>query len=147
MRKALGIYVAGFTVLASFVALNSGQAAYAAVRPPTDISYYVAPGDTYSRAQNLGCEQAKFDNSHDVEGFVTLDFGAQRSNGAGTYLAGTAVYWPNSAIERYSLGFAYGYQECGPSHVMILGVGTSNDGSVTDGKLGADWGTVVAAVA
>jgi hypothetical protein len=146
-RKARGIFAAVFTVLAGSVALNSGAAASAAVRPPTDFSYYVAAGDTYSRAQALGCDQAKFDNSHSVDSFVTLDFGAQRSDGAGTYLASSTVFWPNSAIERYSLGFAYGYQECEPGHIMILGVGTSNDGTVTDGRLGADWGTVVTAVA
>jgi hypothetical protein len=145
-RKALGISVAGFTVLASFVAMNSGQAALAASRPPTEFSYYVAPGDTYARAQNLGCEQARFDNSHSVDSFVTLDFGAQRADGAGTYLPSTTAFWRNSAIEAYSLRFAYGYQSCEPGHVMLLGIGTSNDGTVTDGRLGADWGRVVSAV-
>lgn len=147
VRKALHISAAGFTVLAGFVALNSGQAASAATRPPTDFSYYVSAHDTYSRAQGLGCGQAKFDNSHGVNSFVTLDFGAQRSNGAGTYLAGTTTFWPNSAIQRYSLHFAYGYQACHSRHVLIMGIGTSNDGAVTDGKLGADWGSVVHSVA
>ncbi|HEV3380083.1 MAG TPA: hypothetical protein VG142_03805 [Trebonia sp.] len=129
------------------MALNYGQVASAAVRPPTESSYYVAPGDTYSRAQELGCDQAKFDNSHRVDSFVTLDFGAQRSDGGGTYLPGSVIFWPNSAIERYSLRFAYGYQSCRSRHVLIVGIGTSNDGAVTDGRLGADWGTVVAVVA
>lgn len=146
-RKALSIAAAGFTMLAYFVALDSGQTASAAVRPPTDFSYYVSPGDTYARAQDLGCGQAKFDNSHGVNSFVTLDFGAQRSDGAGTYLAGSTVFWPNSAIERYSLRFAYGYQSCRSRHVLVLGIGTSNDGAVTDGRLGADWGIVVRTVA
>ncbi|MGH3169765.1 MAG: hypothetical protein ACRDN0_28275 [Trebonia sp.] len=146
-RKALGIYVTVSVVLAGFVALNSAQAVSAAVRPPTEFSYYVAPGDTYARAQALGCYQAKFDRSHDVDSFVTLDFGAQRRDGTGTYLASSTVFWPNSAIERYSLRFAYGYQSCGPGHVLIFGIGTSNDGSVTDGRLGADWGSVVATAA
>lgn len=146
-RKALGFYAAGFMMVAGFVAANSGQAAAAVVRPPTDLSYYVTPGDTYSRAQALGCDQAKFDNSHHVNSFVTLDFGAQRSNGAGTYLTGSTVYWPNAAIKDYSLRFAYGYQKCGPEHILIVGIGTSNDGAVTDGALGADWGAVVRDVA
>lgn len=143
-RKALRICVGGFTVLAAVAIVNHGQAVVSAsVRPPTDFSFYVAPSDTYSLARDLGCNQARYDNSHDVDSFVTLDFGAQRSDGAGTYLAGSIVFWRNSAIETYSVGFAYGYQSCAPRHVLILGIGTSNDGAVTDGRLGADWGIVV----
>lgn len=147
-RKALNIFVGGFTMLAGTALVNSGQAvASAAVRPPTEVSYYVAPGDTYARAQSLGCAEAKFDKSHGVNSFVTLDFGAQRSDGAGTYLPGSTVFWRNSGIEGYSLRFAYGYQSCRSGRELILGVGTSNDGAVTNGKLGADWGNVVRTVA
>jgi hypothetical protein len=146
MGRALGMYIAIFTVLVSAAIMNAKPAA-AAGRPPTDLSYYVAGGDTYSRAQDLGCHQAKFGNSHRAESFVVLDFGAQRRDGAGAYLPSSVVYWPNSVIKGYSLRFAYGYQRCRPRHVLILAVGTSNDGSVTNGALGAAWGRVVHAVA
>jgi hypothetical protein len=133
-------------VLAAIVLVHPG-AASAAATPPTDFSYYVARGDSYAKAQSLGCAQAGFDNSHNVNSFVTLDFGAQRADGAGTYLPSSTVFWSNAADEDYSLRFAYGYQKCGPHHLLLLAIGTSNDGSVTDGALGADWGAVVQYVA
>lgn len=144
--KGLGISVAGLMVPAAMVIVSAG-AASAATRPPTDWSYYVTSGDSISRAQALGCNQARADNSLRVDSFVTMDFGAQRSNGAGTYLPSSTVYWPNGSDENYALWFAYGYQKCKPRHQLILAIGTSNDGVVTDGALGADWGAVVQHVA
>lgn len=146
-RKAARVFVAGVMMLTATVLVNLATVAVAAAKPPTDWSYYVSPRDTGSRAQTLGCNQAEFDNSHNVDSFVTMDFGAQRSNGAGTYLPGTIFYWANSTDAYYALRFLYGYQRCRPRHVLILAVGTSNDGSVTDGALGAAWGGVVQDVA
>jgi hypothetical protein len=152
MRKALtalGIYTVIFPVLAGTMMLIPVLAAPARAQtmPPTDSSYYVAPRDTAVRAQRLGCDQAEFDNSRDHNSFVTLDFGAQRKDGKGTYLPGSTVFWPKSRDQNYALHFAYGYQSCGPRHLLIVGIGTSNDGAVTDGALGADWGSTVAIVA
>jgi hypothetical protein len=145
-RKALIISVTGLMALTAAVLVSPGTAS-AATRPPTDHSYYVAPGDTNSTAQSLGCAQAESDNSDDADSFVTLDFGAQRADGAGTYLPSSTVFWSNATDEDYSLRFAYGYQQCSPRHLLLLAIGTSNDGSVTDGALGADWGTAVQYVA
>lgn len=145
-RKSLGIIVAAFGVLASVVLAKPAYAQVAS-KPPTDWSYYVAPGDTGSRAHDLGCSQAEADNSSGHESFVILDFGAQRRNGKGTYLAGSTVYWTNAADENYALRFAYGYESCGPRHLLILAIGTSNDGAVTDGALGGDWGALVQGLA
>src|ERR1700691_5892892 len=145
-RKALIISVTGLMVLTVAVLVNPGTAS-AATRPQTDYSYYVAPGDSYSKAQSLGCAQAASDNSSGADGFVTLDFRAQRANGAGTYLPLSTVFWSNAADEDYSLRFAFGYQKCSPRHLLLLAIGTSNGGSVTDGALGADWGDVVQHVA
>lgn len=144
-RVALGICAAALAALASVV-LAAPAYALVTPKPPTDWSYYVYPGDTGGRAQYLGCSQAKFDDRVKHNSFVIMDFGAQRSNGRGTYLPSTTVYWTNAADENYALHFAYGYQSCGPRHLLILSIGTSNDGSVTDGALGAAWGSVVHAV-
>lgn len=144
--SVLRIPVSIFAVLAGAVFAIPAPAS-AASAPPTDASYYVRPSDTAARAQTLGCEQAKADDSNGRNSFVILDYGAQRKTGGGTYLAGTTVYWANSSDENYAVHFAYGYQSCGPRHLLILAVGTSNDGAVTDGKLGAVWGDVVKTVA
>lgn len=141
-RTALATYTAALMVLVSIV-LARPAAALVMPKPPTDWSFYVSPGDSAARAQYLGCRQAKFDNSRNYGSFVILDFGSQRSNGEGTYLPSSAVYWTNAADENYALHFAYGYQLCDPLHLLILSIGTSNDGAVTDGALGASWGAVV----
>ncbi|MBO0819986.1 MAG: hypothetical protein J2P26_03955 [Nocardiopsaceae bacterium] len=129
------------------VALPRPAYALATAKPPTSRSYYVHSGDTGRRAQQFGCEQAKIDNSNGRGSFVILDFGAQRSDGKGTYLPSSTVYWTNTADENYALRFAYGYQSCRPHHVLILAVGTNNDGKVTNGALGAAWGSVVQHIA
>jgi len=142
------VVAATVLLLASALPLAlSSENAMASAKPPTDWTYYVASYDTSSKAQSLGCSQAGFDNSHSADSYVTMDFGAQRSDGAGTFLASTSIFWSNSADETYALWFAYGYQSCSPSHVLTLSIGTSNDGTVTDGALGADWGAAVASVA
>lgn len=145
-RRPLQICVVSFLALAAAVVAKPAYA-QAASKPPTDRSYYVSPGDTGSRAQKLGCEQARFDNWRNHGSFVILDFGAQRPNGKGTYLTGSTVFWTNAADENYALRFAYGYEECGPRHVLILAAGTNNDGARTDGALGGVWGALVKAVA
>lgn len=145
-RTALGVCAAVFMVLAS-VALAKPAYALATPKQPTDWSYYVYPGDTGRGAQLLGCMQARFDNARRHGSFVVLDFGAQRTNGRGTYLPSTTIYWTNAADENYALHFAYGYQSCGPRRLLIMALGTSNDGAVTNGALGAAWGAVVQRVA
>lgn len=146
MRTALGICAVALPVILSLVFARPAYG-LATPKPPTDWSYYVYPGDSGHRAQHLGCSQAKYDNSRNHYSFVTLDFGAQRSNGRGTYLPSTTVYWSNVADENYALYFAFGYQSCRPRHVLVLAIGTSNDGSVTNGALGASWGAVVQSTA
>lgn len=145
-RKSLVICITTVLALAAAVLANPAYA-QVAPKPPTDLSYYVIPGDTGSRAQSLGCSQASFDNSHNHASFVIMDFGAQRRNGRGTYLTGSTVFWTNAADENYALRFAYGYEECAPRHVLILAIGTNNDGAVTNGALGGVWGSVVRTVA
>lgn len=115
--------------------------------PPIQYSFYVAPGDTPSTAHTLGCNQANSDGSTGHNSLVILDFGAQASNGAGTYLPSTTYEWSNGTDEFYAANFALGYQSCNHgSQVVTLAVGTNNDGSVTDAALGADWAGVVHAV-
>jgi hypothetical protein len=145
-RTVLGVCVAAFVVLMD-VALPRSAYALVTAKPPTSWSYYVHSGDSGTLGQRLGCDQAKLDNSNGRGSFVILDFGAQRNNGRGTYLPGSTVYWTNTADENYALRFAYGYQSCVSHHVLILAAGTSNDGRVTDGALGAAWGSVVQRVA
>lgn len=145
-RKALQVGVFAFAALAAVILAKPAHAQVVS-KPPTDLSYYVYPGDTGSRAQSLGCSQAKFDNWRNHASFVIMDFGAQKSNGKGTYLPSSTVFWTNSADENYALHFAYGYEECGPRHVLILAIGTSNDGAVTNGALGGTWGSLVRIVA
>lgn len=145
-RTALNVCAIALLVLTCVIL---AKPAYALVtpKPPTDWSYYVYPGDSGIHAEHLGCAHAQFDNAQHHDSFVILDFGAQRANGKGTYLPSSAVYWTNIADESYALHFAYGYQSCGPRHLLILAIGTNNDGSVTNGALGAVWGNVVQAVA
>lgn len=145
-RKPLQICVITLMALA---AVGLAKPAYAQVvsKPPTDLSYYVHPGDTGAGAQRLGCWQAEFDDSHNHSSFVILDFGAQRPSGKGTYLPGSTVFWANAADENYALRYAYGYEECGPRHTLILAAGTNNDGAATNGVLGAIWGSVVRTIA
>lgn len=145
-RKSLEMCV---LALAALTVAVLAKPAYAQViaKPPTDLSYYVRPGDTSVKAQRLGCRQAEFDNSHNHSSFVILDFGAQRSNGKGTYLTGSTVVWTNAADENYSLRFAYGYEQCGPRHILILAAGTNNDGATTNGALGGIWGALVRTIA
>jgi hypothetical protein len=120
----------------------------AAANPPNDWSFYVAPGDSYSGAETLGCNQAHYDTSVQNESLVTLDFGAQTSNGAGTYLPSTVTYWSNGTDELYAEWFAYGYQDCSNGdYYLELNVGTNNDGSVTNGNIGGIWGSLVQTVA
>lgn len=159
--KAREISAAAFAVLAGAVLVGTvlagtvlagavlAKPAYALVtsKSPTDWSFYVSPGDTGARGHHLGCLQAEADNSHDHASFVILDFGAQRANGKGTYLATSTVYWTNAADENYALNFAYGYESCAPRHLLILAIGTNNDGAVTDGALGGSWGLVVQRIA
>jgi len=145
-RKALEICVFTGTALAAVILAKPAHAQIVP-KPPTDLSYYVHSGDTGATAQKLGCEQANFDNSRNHASFVILDFGAQRPNGKGTYLPGSTVFWSNAADESYALHLAYGYEECGPRHVLILAAGTNNDGAATNGALGGIWGGLVQAVA
>ena len=145
-RTALGISAVVFSVFAS-VAVAKPAYALVTTKPPTNWSYYVHPGDSVARALKLGCAQAELDNSHSHGSFVILDFGAQRNNGRGTYLPSSTVFWTNAADENYALHFAYGYQYCHPRHLLILAIGTSNDGAVTNGALGAVWGILVQKVA
>lgn len=149
--RPLGICATVFAMLVSITlaSVTLAKPAYALATPkaPTDWSYYVYPGDTGARAKLLGCEQARFDNARKRGSFVIMDFGAQRSNGRGTYLPSTTISWTNAADEDYALYFAYGYESCRPRHLLILSLGTSNDGSVTNGALGAAWGAVVQSTA
>ena len=118
-----------------------------AATPASVWSYYVAPSDNGTTAHGLGCNQAGWDNKRNTDSFVTLDFGAQNSNGSGTYLPSTTVFWGNGSIESYAESFAGGYQSCSPQHLMFLALGTSNDGPVVDGYTGFQWGDTVQAVA
>lgn len=115
--------------------------------PPIDYSFYVYPGDTPSTAYTLGCNQGNYDGQVNQGSVVILDFGAQASNASGTYLPSTSTFWSNGTDEFYAANFAEGYQRCNHGQVLTLAVGTNNDGSVTDGQLGAVWGSVVEAVA
>ena len=123
------------------------ESANAVTVPPADYSYYVISSDTNSTAKSLGCTQANRDGQYNYNSLVILDFGAQRNDGAGTYLTSNSTFWSNGTIELYAANFALGYQGCNHgSHTMRLAVGTNNDGSVTDGALGAAWENVVYAV-
>ncbi len=143
--RLLGNLAALLSILVAAVGLHA-PAAWAS-NPPNNWSFYVASWDTNSTAQQLGCNQANYDKSVNANSFVTLDFGAQYYTGSGTYVPSTTIYWSNSTIEAYAENFAYGYQICGSSHYLTFNVGTNNDGSVTDGALGADWGSLVQSVA
>jgi hypothetical protein len=153
VRKALGSVFAVLTgaVLAGAAftgtALAKPANALVSSKPPTDWSFYVSPGDTGARAQHLGCLQAHTDRSQNHESFVILDFGAQRRDGKGTYLPSSTVYWSNDADENYALNFAYGYEQCESGHLLILALGTNNDGAATNGALGAAWGSLVQSAA
>jgi len=115
--------------------------------PPIDDSFYVYPGDTPSTAYTLGCDQGNYDGQVNQDSVVILDFGAQTSDSSGTYLPSSSTFWSNGSDEFYAANFAEGYQGCNHGKVLTLAVATNNDGSVTDGHLGAVWGTVVQAVA
>jgi hypothetical protein len=115
----------------------------------------VLSSDTYNTGSNsafqFGWSQGQYDISHNWNSFVTLDFGAQDSSGSGTYLTQSNTWWSNSTIESFAEWFAYGYYKGANNgtsgHTLTLNVGTSNDGSVTDGGQGANWGSVVSTVA
>ena len=142
----IALPVAASFVFGTSVLVSPGHA-LASTKPPTDLSYYVSSADTDSTAQTLGCNQAQFDNTNHANSYVTLDFGAQRYDGAGTYLPSTTYFWSNSQDVSYALYFAYGYESCTPSYTVNLNIGTNNSGSGIDGALGADWGSLVQEVA
>lgn len=145
LRRTLLLGSACLLALAAF-----GQVT-AAADPPYDWNYYVSPHDTLHRgihtAFNWGFNQARADRAHRHNSFVTLDFGAQGPRGAGTYLPGTVVWWSNARDEAFAEWFAYGYFRGSGNgrsgHHVMLQLGTSNDGSVTDGRLGGIWGSTV----
>jgi hypothetical protein len=141
--------------VASLAALAAWGAAGAWANPPYDWNYYVSPHDTLHTgvhtAYNWGYNQARADSAQHRNSFVTLDFGAQGSGGAGTYLPSTTTWWSNAHDEAFAEWFAYGYYRGAGNgrsgHHVMLQLGTSNDGTVTNGRLGAIWGSTVQATA
>ena len=118
-----------------------------AAMPPTAISYYVQPSDTTgstsSTAYSWGCNEARSDNSHNANSYVTLDFGAQTAGGGGTYLPGSTQYsFTNGKIENFGYWFAAGYQFCSPAHRLWVNIATNNSRR-TNGELGHIWGLIV----
>lgn len=148
LRRTLAIALAclGFSAL---------WVAPASANPPFDWNYYVHATDTLHTgarsAFQFGYNQARADIAHRSNSFVTLDFGAQGPGGTGTYLPSTTTWWSNGHDEAYAEWFAYGYyrgaNDGRSGHHVMLNVGTSNDGNVTNGRLGAIWGTSVQATA
>jgi hypothetical protein len=133
-------------VLTSAVMVASADPAFA---QPSDVStsYYVQSGDTPQTAYSWGCSQAQQDSADGESSVEILDFGAQAPSNNGTYLTGRDMFMPYGAEEFFAANFAEGYQVCDTSGEMtMLGIGTNNDGSITDGALGAGWGNVVQAV-
>jgi hypothetical protein len=125
--------------------------AAASAMPPTANSHYInhthTTGSTSSTAYTWGCNQARADNSHNADSFVTLDFGAQTAGGGGTYLPGQTTYsFTNGTIENFGYWFAAGYQFCYPAHRMWVNIATNNSRR-TNGELGHVWGLVVQDIA
>ncbi len=142
-----------FALVASVILcfrLAAATPAYAETMPPNNWSFYVNVNDTEGSGGQLGCNQARYDMDVHHESFVTLAFGAQTPNGSGTYLPGTTNYWSNLTIEHYAEWFAFGYWYCAnqgtSGYILTMAVGTSNDGGVVDGAVGAVWGSVVSTV-
>ena len=149
IRKGILIPIAAALLVSGFVAIGTEAPAGAnpPAIPPIDYSFYVAPSDTYSTALQLGCNQANYDGSVHYPSTVILDFGAQTSDGSGTYLPSTSYYWTDGADEYYAANFAYGYQACNHgTYRLNLAIGTNNDGSVTNSYLGDVWAIVASAV-
>lgn len=144
------------TIVACLLASAAwGGVPAASAHPPYDWNYYVIPSDSLSSgsrsAFQFGWNQARADIAHNYSSFVTLDFGAQSAGGGGTYLTHSTTWWPYSHIEAFAEWFAYGYYRGANNgrsgHHLMLNLGTSNDGSVTDGYMGALWGSAVQAAA
>jgi hypothetical protein len=146
-RRVTAVAMGSLLLAVTGAITGNAAAASAPCCPPVDRTFYVAPGDGPATAYNLGLEQANADGQSGQPSIVILDFGAQRDDGAGNYLPSTTYFWSDGTIEFYAANFAEGYQNGGHGAATLqLALGTSNGGSVTDGALGAIWGSVVQAV-
>jgi probable HAF family extracellular repeat protein len=106
---------------------------------PQTMSRYmttVNPANLY----NLGCAQTH------QNGVVILAFGRPRFNGTdyGTSLFQANGFTPISSIEAAVKAFLDGYYNCAGRGVMVVAVGTSNDGNDTTYAHGRAWGEMVA---
>ena len=96
--------------------------------------------------EDLGCNQGTFDNQHNTNSLVFLDFGGQQAYGSGTLLTNdTAV--SKSAIERLAEAFGLGYNVRATTNTdLTLAVGTNNSRYDVSYSGGPTWANVVQAV-
>jgi len=158
-HRLVGLLLA--LLLACGALLSLGERAYAAQqvptraaipaiqsKPATDRSYYMTSGNT-ARASSLGCAQGRADRSDHELSHVILDFGAQASNGSGTFFPGSTSFISNGQIERVVEAFAQGYSSCvGRTNRVTLGldIGTNNSGGGVSFANGQIWARLVRAV-
>jgi hypothetical protein len=119
-------------------------------RPATNRSYYMTSGST-DKANHLGCAQGRADKADHELSHVILDFGAQASNGSGTFFPGTnpGIFISNRQIEKVVEAFAQGYSSCvGRTSRVTLGldIGTNNSGRGVSFANGKIWARLVLAV-
>lgn len=125
----------------------SGNAAIQS-KPPTDLSYYMTSSST-ARAKALGCSQGRADKADHQLSHVILDFGAQASNGSGTFFPGSSQFISNGQIESVMEAFAGGYSGCvGTTSRVTLGLdmATNNSGGGVSSANGLTWARLVLAV-
>jgi hypothetical protein len=139
-----------FTVGTSIIALV-GAAPDASAQPAPahlDWDYYV-DNMNYSEAYSEGCIQGNVDHSLGKNTLIALDFGAQATNNAGTYLPLSNTYASYAEDEEYAEQYAYGYYICtgtDTTSLLNLAISTNNSGSYVNYTAGWTWSIVVQTV-
>jgi hypothetical protein len=145
VRRRLGVVGAVLALVAGLVLVVAPAANAVPPQKPVNWSFYVTSAST-STAYTLGCNQGTSDKPNKTNSLVALDFGAQSTNNAGTYLPINHVYLSYAQVEAYAEQFAYGYWSCTGSDTTSiddLAISTNNSGSYVNSTAGSAWAGVV----
>lgn len=115
--------VAAIVLIASVLLYLPSRAYAFPAKPATSPSYYIDVANN-STALSNGCNQAGIERSAGTPSEVILDFGGMAGpNGEQELFNGTIVPW--NTVASYTEYYITGYEDCSPTQVLILDLGTN----------------------